>query len=388
MRHRLYLKVSGFLARQMAPPWGSGGPFSIWHRKSMSQDQRHVREGFITRPYHGASVPASYGDVEAEYAAAMRGCALADLSVFGRIEVRGKDRLDLLHRLSTNDLLGARKGEVRSTVFLTDKGRIVDRALLMVREDSLLMVTSPGAEDLLMEWLAKYTITEDITLTNVTDSTAMFCILGPALDSFAYQLDGSLPAENCWVLWPAGGNGAMLTVRTEARQRYALMTPSSEQAASAWPALLRAGEGAGCRPIGSIAYEAYRISRGVAARPGELSDARNPYDAGLREDISFTKGCYIGQEVVARLDTYQKVRKGLAGIVFSESAPGVPGQALLKGGEEVGELTSALSVRVMGKFPGLAVVADAVAHPGDELIAADSGARGTITAFPINGAGS
>jgi folate-binding protein YgfZ len=354
----------------------------------MSQDQRHVSQGVIAPPNHGRIVPASYGDVDAEYAAAMRGCALADLSMYGRIEVTGRDRLDLLHRLSTNDIAGARNGEVRSTVFLTDKGRIVDRALLLVREDSLLMITSPGAEHPLIAWLGKYTITEDINLSRVRDSTAMFCILGPALDSFAYQLDGSLPRENGWTLWPAGGAGAMLTVRREARQRYALMTLSGEQSAGAWNALLRAGERAGCRPIGSIAFEAYRISRGIAARPGELSEQRNPYDAGLREDISFTKGCYIGQEVVARLDTYQKVRKGLAGIVFGETAPGIPGQALMKGGEEVGELTSALSDRVMGKFLGLAVVEEARVHPGDELVAAGSGARGTITAFPINAAGS
>lgn len=346
------------------------------------------RAGAAIDGQQGWSVPASFGDVETEYDAAMHGCALADLSMSGRIEVTGNDRLDLLHRLSTNDLSGARAGEVRSTILLTDKGRIIDRILVVVRESSLLLVTSPGTEELVMHWIGKYTITEDVSLSKVTNSMAMFCLLGPVMNSFVLRLHGSRLAGNCWVAWPAGGSGAMLAFRNEPRHQYAIVAVPSPHAAQAWRTLADPGEEGGCRPIGSIAYEAYRISHGIPARPGELAESRTPYDVGLREDISFTKGCYIGQEVVARLDTYQKVRRSLAGVVFRESAPGRPGQALMKGGKEIGELTSALPDRVMGKFLGLAVVADAETHPGDELIAAESRARGTISPFPIDAAAS
>lgn len=330
---------------------------------------------------------ASYGDLDAEYAAALQGCALADFSRFGRVEVTGSDRLDFLHRLSTNEVLGAREGDVRSTLFLTDKGRIVDRVLLLVREQSLLMITSPGAEDLVTGWLAKYTITEEISLKKVTDATAMFCLLGPRIDSLIGMWRGARPGENRWVRWPAGGSGAIVAVRSDSRHRCALVIDSADEATKDWEELLE-GTGGACRPIGSTAYEAYRISMGIAARPGELSGERNPYDAGLREDISFTKGCYIGQEVVARLETYQKVKKGLAGVVFSDAAPGSAGQAVRKGENEVGVLTSVLAGRVNGKVLGLAVVAESDARTGDELIASATGARGTLTAFPINAAGS
>jgi hypothetical protein len=327
-----------------------------------------------------------FGALDAEYAAALEGCAVADLSTFGRIEVTGTDRLDLLHRLSTNDLAGAQAGEVRSTAFLTDKGRIIDRVLLVIRESSVMMITSPGAEAVLTHWIRKYTITEDVSLAKVTDSTAMFCLLGPMIDSPILRLRGSHVPGNRWVPWPAGERGALLAMRTESRDRFALLLASSADAEKVWGSVALPGVEGGCRPIGSIAYDAYRISRGIPARPGELAERHTPYDAGIREDISFTKGCYIGQEVVARLDTYQKVRRRLVGVAFRESAPGEPGQALLKGGVEVGELTSALKDRVMGKFLGLAVVADAEAHPGDEVVAAGTHARGTIMPLPMNAA--
>lgn len=344
--------------------------------------QEQIREGALIGRSSGWDTAASFGNVDAEYEAATNGCALADLSMFGRVEVKGADRLDLLHRISTNDIAGARPGDVRSTIFVTDKGRIIDRVLLIVREQTLLMVTSPGIEDDVIRWVAKYIITEDITLSNVTDSTAMFCIVGPAEKSLDDRLHLSALLPNSWTVWPAGGEeGIVALVRAE-RYQFALVTSAAREAGKVWRLLSEKRAEGAIRPIGSIAYEAYRITAGIPARPGELAETRTPYDAGLREDISFTKGCYIGQEVIARLDTYQKIRRRLSGVVFSD-APGPAGQALLKGEKEVGELTSALADRVKGRFLGLAVVTDADASAGEAVTAAESHARGSLTDLPI-----
>jgi folate-binding protein YgfZ len=144
--------------------------------------------------------------------------------------------------------------------------------------------------------------------------------------------------------------------------------------------------GAGCRPIGSIAYEAYRISRGLPSRPGEISELYNPYDISLTDDVSYTKGCYIGQEVIARLDTYQKSKRRLAGLLFEGLAPGREGQRLLKGERDIGVLTSALNVPVGGFYFGLGVITDADALPGQVLVAGDSRAQGKVAPFPISAA--
>ena len=91
-----------------------------------------------------------------------------------------------------------------------------------------------------------------------------------------------------------------------------------ESATQIWQQLSHESEKHDIPRIGRAAYDAFRISRGIPAFGAEISNAFNPYEAGLAHAISFTKGCYIGQEVIARLDTYEKVQRELVGLMFEE----------------------------------------------------------------------
>ena len=317
--------------------------------------------------------------IAGEFAAAQRGPVLVDHSMFGRVEISGADRLDLLHRLSSNDLAGAREGEIRSTLFLTDKGRIVDRVLVFVGRESLLLVTSPGADELLERWIDRYTITEDISIRKITDSTIMFLIAGHGVESGLPAAHGFPIEENMWAPLPAGGDGAMIALRAESRRRYAIAIAPRGNGGDVRDALV----GAGCRPIGSISYEAYRINEGIAARPGELSEAHNPYETGVIEDVSFTKGCYIGQEVIARIDTYQKSKRRLTGLLFVDAPAVASGEPLLVGDREIGQVTSVMNIGVGGRYLGLGIVSNADAPPGALLETVDAGARARACDFPI-----
>jgi folate-binding protein YgfZ len=105
------------------------------------------------------------------------------------------------------------------------------------------------------------------------------------------------------------------------------------------------------------AYETFRIARGIPRYGSELNDAHNPYDVGLKFAISYTKGCYIGQEVIARLDTYGKVQRELVGITLNEDAEGVQaGAAIVYRGTEVGTMTSLSPSAIRGRRIALAVV--------------------------------
>jgi folate-binding protein YgfZ len=148
----------------------------------------------------------------------------------------------------------------------------------------------------------------------------------------------------------------------------------NEAIVQCWKDLLSRSNETGLRQMGMEAYDALRISLGIPAAGHEIAESFNPYDAGLRQDISFTKGCYIGQEVIARLDTYQKIRHRPMGLVLSRGGAPGPGRVVLeKNGGQVGWLTSATRLPVRKKYLGLGIVNVDNVREGDQLEATVDG---------------
>ena len=324
--------------------------------------------------WHGWMAHPSFGDPEGELDDAAAGRACVDHSMFGRIEVSGADRIDLLHRLSTNALTHIEPGGAIPTVFVTDKGRIIDRVLVCATGPTLLLLTSPGAEAFLVEWIGKYTITEDIRFRIVTDATVMVSLIGPeTVSSFCARTGSALPGQGSVV------QAGRFTIARESDGELAHVIAPKEDAPALTAAIAALAPGA--RWIGFRAWEAYRIGRGIPARPGELSVDHNPLECGLRGAVSFTKGCYIGQEVIARLDTYGKERHVLALLSFRRP-PGMPPPAPLAHGESPsGTLTSLSDVPRKGAFDALAVVLTSSAPPGASLRAGMSREEATVRGY-------
>jgi len=334
----------------------------------------YLPDGEPPAPWHGWTAQPSFGDPEAELDAALNGRACVDSSPSGRIEVSGRDRVDLLHRLSTNALAHLQRGSAAPTVFLTDKGRIIDRVLVCATDETLLLLTSPGAEAFLTGWIGKYTITEDVTLREVTASTVMASLIG------AEMISGFCSGLGCPV--PAAGEvsrcAALMLVRESPPDLLHVVAPAGEARALA-EAVGRHAPGA--RWIGFRAYDAFRIAGGIPARPGELSSAHNPLECGLRPAVSFTKGCYIGQEVIARLDTYSREKHALAGLAFSRPPSGALPLSLTKNGAAAGTLTSVSSVPHHGAFAALGILRADAAAAGDTLLAGEERAEARVTRY-------
>lgn len=312
----------------------------------------------------------SFGDPEGEFQAALNGMAVADNSMFGRIEVTGIDRLDLFHRLSTNSLVLLPAGGAASTIFVTDKGRVIDRVIVSAMSDSLLLITSPGAEGVLTRWIEKYTITEDIRFKTVTGETIMISLIGSRIISLFSALTGSPVPANTSVSLEQGG-AHMFVVRVQDARSDIANIIAGRAAADQIVASL--GSLPGARWIGRSAYEGFRIASGIAASPGEINESYNPFECGLRDSISFTKGCYIGQEVIARLDTYAKIRRHLIRVTAAGALPGPVPLPVSMNGAKAGTLTSMTDIPFNGKYLGLAIVRNDVA-PGDTLAAGTTGA--------------
>jgi folate-binding protein YgfZ len=331
----------------------------------------HLPKEKIPGVIAGWQTALSFGDPESEFRAAMNGSAVVDSSMCGRLEVTGADRLDLLHRLSTNSLSGLTSGSATATVFVTDKGRVIDRVIVAVRGESLLLITSPGAESFLVRWIEKYTIREDITFRDVTADTVMASLIGSRMIAGIFPKLHVSPGTTTSSA-PEGQETDLLIVRCNDSSADIAYTVAPNDGALRLVSALESGPGA--RWIGERAYQGFRIARGIPARPAELNDAYNPLECGLRDSISFTKGCYIGQEVIARLDTYGKTRRCLVRITSQEPPADPLPVPVRKDGVNAGMLTSMTDLPFQGKFLGLAIVSNDAAAPGTRL---EAGARDT-----------
>jgi len=301
----------------------------------------------------------------------------------GRLRLTGEDARDLLNRLSTNlvDPDGA-AGEVAVTVLTSDRGRIVDLVYVAHCGDHQLMLTSPGQQQNVIEFLDKYTIMEDLEVEDVTADTVMLTLTGPEAGEV---LDGAGSLDALRVELPADPDDA------ERLPTYQLVCSDGDAADRVRGTL----ESAGAVNVSAATAETLRIASGQPAYGSEMSDTYNPLEAGLIGAIDFHKGCYIGQEVIARLDTYHKVQKYMVTLRFeadgdvSEAASTLPGARLTdKAGDAMGLVTSATVVPTPdgANLIGLGYVRTRAVEIGGRLTVAPEdvdGMSAVITAQPL-----
>lgn len=292
------------------------------------------------------SVPVEFGASTGEsIAAAQSGVALCDRSHWGRIEVSDSDRLRFLHNQSTNDFMAMQPGQGGETVFVTSTARTLDLVSAYATADSVLLLTHSSCRETLLKWMDRFIFFADkVKLTDRTDETVAFSLLGPHSSKLLTRLGvTALPTidhhhhpvtiRGIEVLLALGSGLAL--------PGYTLIAPA-DSGADLWQSLSEdSDEGAGAIPLGETAWNKLRIYQGRPVPGAELTDDFNPLEAGLWHTISFDKGCYIGQETIARLDTYNGVKQQLWGIELPEAVE--VGTPLMLEGKKVGVLTSILA---------------------------------------------
>ena len=292
----------------------------------------------------------------------------------GRLRLTGEDARDLLNRLSTNLIdPEAAPGEVAVTVLTSDRGRIVDLVYVIHCGDHQLALTSPGQQQKVIDFLDKYTIMEDLEVEDVTDTRPMLTLTGPDAAGILSRVnhDDALAAA------------AATDPEDPERPPTFHLLPVDSGAAGR---ILAALESAGAVSISAATAETLRIARQQPAHGAEMSDTYNPLEAGLIGAIDFHKGCYIGQEVIARLDTYQKVQKYLVALRFEAEpadAAALPGARLVnEAGAAMGVVTSATAVpdKDGARVIGLGYVRTAAVEIGGRLRVESDAVAGVSTA--------
>jgi folate-binding protein YgfZ len=306
----------------------------------------------------------------------------------GVLRAQGADRLDLLHRLSTNATRELAAGDEATTILTSDKGRIVEVLRVVAFEDHIMMVMSGTDTAKVLAWLDKYTIMDDFTPADLSDRYALFGVYGERAKSLiATAFEATLPDAGKAARIPFEGDE--LVVLRDARLTgaggFLMIAPShaADEVASRLAA-------AGSREVNADTYETLRVEAGVPAIGREMTEAYNPLEAGLTQYISFTKGCYIGQEVIARLDTYDKVQRHLVGLAFDTPPVVGEGEELevrdLEEGKKIGAVTSIAVSPALDRTIGLAYVRTNHAVPGGrvKVLSGDGEIGAVITKLPFD----
>ena len=322
----------------------------------------------VSSSIRDVGIPAAYSTVAEEYEAATERVGLVDRSQMGRLRVIGNDAIDLLNRLSTNKLNDLEIGLGKYSVVPTNKGRIVDLLFVLRLEDHLFVLTSPEARQVVADWIEFYTFVEDVTVEDWSSESSMLGLTGPEaselLDEVAGPGTGDLLPYASTVANIDGVDGVVVRTDFLGAPGFDIVLPV-DGSDRVWQHLLDQGSAARITPIGTETLEVLRIEQGLPAFGRELTEEFNPLEAGLIEHISFNKECYIGQEVIARLNTYDKVQKRLVGLSW-EGDDLAPKAKLSAGGKRVGTVTSSASPRHEGRI-GLAYVRNAHTEPGTAL---------------------
>lgn len=281
-------------------------------------------------------VPVSFGEEDA-LQAIQQGVAVCDRSHWGRLQFTDRDRQTFLHNQSTNDLQSLKPGEGCDTLFVTSTARTIDLATAYVLDDAVIVVVSPNRREYLLQWLDRYIFFGDkVQLTDITDQTALFSLIGANSPTILNQLNVE-PTVTTYAQHQTvdlAGQAVRIAVGSGLATAGYTLIVAADGAAAVWQALVETG----AVPIGDRTWEQLRIQQGRPTPDHELTEDYNAVEACLWQAISLSKGCYIGQETIARLDTYQGVKQQIWGIQLTGLA--APGTPITINGDKVGILTS------------------------------------------------
>lgn len=292
----------------------------------------------------------------------------------GVLRAAGADRLNLLQRLSTNELTGLGSMATRATALTTALARIVDVIQVVELGEAALLVCSAGRGAAVQAWLKRYIFfQDDVQLEDASGTWSRWSLLGPQADAALAGLAPTAQAPGGEVVSTFAG-GLAWRIRAPARGGLSLLLDEDGEARARarWPSGVAEDE----------AYQALRIEAGLPEAGREIDELRLPPEVGLQDVVSLSKGCYIGQEILARMDTRGKLAWRLAGVRLEAPAPA--GVALLQGGAQVGELTSTAVSPRRGPV-GLAVVRPAaLARAGGAVTLEGAPGGGRLVELPMD----
>ncbi|MBM4015418.1 MAG: aminomethyl transferase family protein [Planctomycetes bacterium] len=335
----------------------------------------------------GTPVPRvqHFGDPAGEASAAFTRGVVREQSTHAVIVLRGRERVEFVNRMCTNDATRVTPTFGIGAALTSAKGKLVDLARIAARGEELLLLGSAGQGAALKAWLEKYVVMEELAIVDATAEESRLLAFGPQAAAAVQQAIGV-------ELAPADGGFAVAQGRCDAAPVLALGAGPAPfhgieliAPAAAAGALFDRLVAGGLTPIGETAWSQVRVEAGIPLHGREISDNANPLEAGLLNAVSFNKGCYIGQEVVARLNSYAKVQRLLIGARFPAAVEPATVQEIFWDLLRVGHATSTTRSPRLDATLALAFIKNEYAKPGTPVYTVRQGERidGVLCELPF-----
>jgi len=315
------------------------------------------------------------GDALAEYRALTAAAGVLDFSFRSRICITGVDRVRFLHGQVTNDIKALRVGQGCYAALITAKGKMQTDLNVFCLADELLLDFEPGLTAAVSERLEKYVIADDAQMVDVAPHYGLLAVEGPKADEVlrVAGISSELPDKRFSFVAIEQGEAGVLYIANNPRlgtKGFDLFVPNASMVQLAEKLAAATKAVGGSRMCGWKAFEIARIEAGVPRFGADMDETNIPLEAGLENNgISFSKGCYIGQEVISRIRTYGQVAKALRVLRLSGAGdvPPQKGDKLFKDEKEAGYITSVEASPKLGATVALGYVRKEVNQIGTEL---------------------
>ena len=334
----------------------------------------HKRLGARFGIENGAEVVMNYGDTAAEYRALQEGAAILDLSFRGRLCVAGSDRLRFLHGQVTNDIKRLQVGEGIYAALVNAKGRMESDLNVFLLSEELLLDFEPGLSETILRRLEKYIVADDVQVINVGRLYGLLSVQGPQAAAVVRNsgIFPEIPQRKYnfrQLADPAAGELYLMNLPRVSTNGFDFFVPQ-EELTSVAERLWEAARTVGGSTVGWEAFEAARIESGIPRFGIDMDNSSFPQECGIdARAVSYSKGCYIGQEVLNRIHTLGHVNRELRGLGLAKDLKSLParGDKLFSDGKEAGWITSALASPGLQENIALGFVRREAGEIGTEL---------------------
>lgn len=286
--------------------------------------------------------PREYGDLRAEYEAIRNAAALIDLSPVAKFHVSGKNAVPFINGLVTNDVKSLQAGEGTLAAFLNVQGKVVSLCRFYQTGEQLLLECDGANREVLFKNLSRFVPAGEFFLQDVSDDFALLSLQGPiAAELFLSLTVQPVEAEPEYRNYQTTVNGTEVLITVHSRAGvpgFDLFVPLAEKAEVQQTLLAR-----GAKLAGSEALEIARLEAGLPREGVDVTDNNILLEAGYEKAVSYTKGCYLGQEIIARIHWRGQPARQLRGLLLDAAEPPAKGTELWAAdGKKIGEITSSV----------------------------------------------